>query len=98
VKHTKTKPKRETPDELRLEYDLATLLKKGVRGKYTQRYEQGTNLVLLSPHVARDLPNDEAVNEALWLVIQLFMHNASLKKACRRGLAGLRPKSGSVSR
>jgi hypothetical protein len=67
----KTKSKDEKADELRLEYDLATLLKEGVRGKYAERYEQGTNLVLLSPDVARDFTNDEAVNEALRLVIQL---------------------------
>ena len=67
----KTKSKDEKADELRLEYDLATLLKEGVRGKHAKRYEQGTNLVLLSPDVARDFPNDEAVNEALRLVIQL---------------------------
>ena len=67
----KPKSKNEKADELRPEYDLATLLKKGVRGKYVKRYEQGTNLVLLSPDVARDFPNDEAVNEALRLVIQL---------------------------
>ena len=67
----KTKSKAEKADELRLEYDLATLLKAGVRGKYAKRYEKGTNLVLLSPDVARDFPTDEAVNEALRLVIQL---------------------------
>ena len=66
----KTKSKDEKADELRLKYDLATLLKEGVRGKYAKRYEQGTNLVLLSPDVARDFQNDEAVNEALRLVIQ----------------------------
>ena len=67
----KMKSKDEKADELHPEYDLATLLKKGVRGKYAKRYEQGTNLVLLSPDVARDFPNDEAVNEAFRLVIQL---------------------------
>ena len=71
MKHIKTRSKDEKADELRLEYDLATLLKEGVRGKYAKRYEQGTNLVLLSPDVARDFQNDEAVNEALRLVIQL---------------------------
>jgi hypothetical protein len=55
----KTKSKDEKVDELRQEYDLAALLKKGVRGKYAKRYEQGTNLVLLSPDVARDFPTDE---------------------------------------
>ena len=67
----KPKSKTEKADELRPEYDLANLLKAGVRGKYAKRYEKGTNLVLLSPDVARDFPTDEAVNEALRLVIQL---------------------------
>ena len=67
----KKKSKDETADELRPEYDLSTLLKDGVRGKYARRYEQGTNLVLLSPDVAKAFPTDEAVNEALRLVIQL---------------------------
>ena len=71
VLRNRMKSKDEKADELRPEYDLAALLKEGVRGKYAKRYEQGTNLVLLSPDVARDFPNDEAVNEALRLVIQL---------------------------
>ena len=36
-------------DELRAEYDLSQLLKGGVRGKYAERYREGTNLVLLAP-------------------------------------------------
>ena len=67
----KTKSKDEKADELRSEYDLATLLKEGVRGKYAKRYEQGTNIALLSPDVAKGFPTDEAVNEALRLVMQL---------------------------
>ena len=73
----KMKSKDEKVDELRHEYDLAALLKKGVRGKYAKRYEQGTNLVLLSPDMARDFPTDEAVNEALRLVIQLKKYQAA---------------------
>ena len=67
----KKKSKGEIADELRPEYDLVGLLKNGVQGKYAQRYEQGTNLVLLAPDVAKAFPTDEAVNEALRLVIQL---------------------------
>ena len=67
----KKKSKDEIADELRSEYDLSALLKDGVQGKYARRYEQGTNLVLLAPDVARAFPSDEAVNEALRLVIQL---------------------------
>jgi len=58
-------------DELRPEYDLAKLLKDGIRGKYAERYKAGTNLVLLEPDVAQAFPNDEAVNEALRLVMQI---------------------------
>jgi hypothetical protein len=58
-------------DELRPEYDLAQLLKNGVRGKYAERYRAGTNLVLLAPDVADAFPSEDAVNDALRLVIRL---------------------------
>lgn len=67
----KTKSKGEKADELRPEYDLARILKGGVQGKYADRYREGTNLVLLAPDVAEMFPTDEAVNEALRLVIRL---------------------------
>ncbi len=68
----KKKPKNNMADELRPEYDLRSLLKRGVRGKYAERYRAGTNLVLLAPDVARAFANNtEAVNKALRLVIQL---------------------------
>ncbi len=38
-------------DELRPEYDISEL-KGGVRGKYLQRYCEGTNLALLAPRFA----------------------------------------------
>lgn len=60
-------------DELRPEYDLKSLLKSGIRGKYAQRFQEGTNIVILAPDVASIFPNSEAVNEALRLVIQLRM-------------------------
>ena len=58
-------------DELRPEYDLKTLLKGAERGKYTRRYREGTNLVLLEPDVAQAFPNGRAVNQALRLVMKL---------------------------
>jgi hypothetical protein len=61
----------EMDDELRPEYDLRELLKGGVRGKYVERYRAGTNLILLDPDVARAFSSDQAVNEALRLVIKL---------------------------
>jgi len=67
----KKKLKTEMDDELRLEYDLRELLKGGIRGKYAERRRAGTNLVLLDPDVAMAFPSEEAVNEALRLVLQL---------------------------
>ena len=58
-------------DTLRPEYNLSALLKAGERGKFTERYKGGTNLVLLEPDVAQAFPNDDAVNEALRLVMQI---------------------------
>ena len=49
----KKKRKSEMNDELRPEYDLRELFKRGVRGKYAERYRAGTNLVLLAPDVAK---------------------------------------------
>ncbi|OGQ67616.1 MAG: hypothetical protein A2W73_10785, partial [Deltaproteobacteria bacterium RIFCSPLOWO2_12_55_13] len=43
----------------------------GVRGKYFAAYQKGSNLVLLSPDVAKAFPNSEAVNEALRSLLQL---------------------------
>ncbi|MFZ5904542.1 MAG: hypothetical protein ACOYZ8_13430 [Chloroflexota bacterium] len=65
------KKRTELNDELRPEYDMKSLLKGGVRGKYAARYRAGTNLVLLEPEVAKAFPNEKAVNEALKLVMKL---------------------------
>ena len=56
-------------DELREEYDR-TDLAGGVRGKYLERYRQGTNLAKLAPDVRAAFPNDDAVNEALRSLMQ----------------------------
>jgi hypothetical protein len=56
-KTPKTKPK----DVLRKNYDFS----RGVRGKYAERYAEGTNVVFLAPDVAKVFTTSEAVNEAL---------------------------------
>ncbi len=61
---------REMNDELRSEYDLSKM-KGGVRGKYAKRSREGTNLVLLSPDVARYFPDEESVNAALRSLVGL---------------------------
>lgn len=37
----------------------------GVRGKYLERYRQGTNVVLLEPDVAKVFRDSAVVNQAL---------------------------------
>ncbi|HBB88672.1 MAG TPA: hypothetical protein DC047_13765 [Blastocatellia bacterium] len=56
-------------DDLRPEYDFSQL-KGGIRGKYVERYREGTNLVLLEPDVAAAFPDAQAVNAALRLLIR----------------------------
>lgn len=65
------KKKTEQTDELRPEYDMKSILKGGMRGKYAARFAEGTNFVLLEPEVAKAFPNDKAVNDALKLVMKL---------------------------
>ncbi len=79
----KTKSGSGAPDDLRPEYDLHSLLRRGVRGKYVQRYLQGTNLVLLAPDVARAFPDGTAVNEALRLVIRLRKLPGATRKTAK---------------
>ena len=62
------KGNRRNPDELRPEYDLASL-GRGIRGKYAGRLK-GTTLVALQPEVAEAFPTSEAVNEALRAVLR----------------------------
>ena len=67
----KKEERRDMEDDLRPEYDLSELLEGGVRAKYAEQYQAGTNLVRLDPDVARAFPDEEAVNTALRLVMQL---------------------------
>ena len=64
-------------DELRPEYRREDL-GQGVRGKYFESYQKGTNLVLLSPDVAKVFPTEDAVNEALRSLIDLAQKYAGL--------------------
>jgi hypothetical protein len=57
-------------DELRSEYDFSSLKMVG-RGTYAKRYKAGTNIVVLSPDVAKVFPNEKVVNEALRLLIKI---------------------------
>jgi hypothetical protein len=65
-------------DEMRPEYDI----RGGVRGKYYERYQQGTNVVLLEPDIAEVFHDSAVVNEALRQF--LSEHGEPPKRAKRR--------------
>jgi hypothetical protein len=64
-------------NELRPEYRREDL-GQGIRGKYFEAYQKGTNLVLLSPDVAKVFPNEEAVNKALRSLINVAQKSTGL--------------------
>ncbi len=68
--YMKNANKREMSDDLRPEYDLSKL-KNGVRGKYAKRFQKGTNLVLLSPDIAKYFPDEQSVNAALRSLVNI---------------------------
>lgn len=43
------------------EYDFS----KGAQGKYSKKYEEGTNVVVIDPDVAKYFPDHDFVNRAL---------------------------------
>jgi hypothetical protein len=66
----KKENKKKKADELRQEYDLSKL-RGGVRGKYARQFKKGTNLVLLSPDVAKYFQDEESVNDALKSLVDI---------------------------
>ncbi len=71
--------KKANSDELRPEYHREDL-GPGVRGKYFESYRKGTNLVLLSPDVAKAFPTQEAVNDALRSLMEIARKSTGLTK------------------
>jgi hypothetical protein len=72
--------KAKVTDELRPEYRREDL-GRGIRGKYFESYRKGSNLVLLSPDVAKVFPTEEAVNEVLRSLIDLAQKSTGRTKS-----------------
>jgi hypothetical protein len=49
------------------EYDFSD----GVRGKYADRFEKGTNIAVLDPDVAAVFPDSASVNDALRALVKI---------------------------
>ena len=60
-------------DELREEYDFS----RGVRGKYAQRYSEGTNIIILDADVAKVFRDSESVNKALRALVEVANKTAA---------------------
>jgi len=89
-----------TVDDLRPEYDLASLTGRA-QGKYYDCGRAGSNVVLLEPEIAEAFPDSKSVNEALGLLLRVARTGTSraqahekIKPGSRRNLArGRKPRA-----
>jgi hypothetical protein len=65
------KDKKTVKDELRPEYKRSDFPGGFVRGKYTARIKESSNIIVLQPEVSEAFPNEEAVNNALLSLIDI---------------------------
>ena len=65
--NTKSPRSKRPAAEMRKEYDFSA----GVRGKYTDRYRRGANVVLLDPELARAFPDSKSVNDAVRALLSI---------------------------
>ena len=70
----KTSTTVEDENEMLPEYDFS----KGVRGKYAERYAEGTNVVVLSPDLVRFFPDSESVNRALRALVEVAQRSVKV--------------------
>ena len=62
--------------EMSPEYDFSS----GVRGKYSQRYQRGTNVVVLEPDVAKVFSNAATVNDSLRALAGIIRRQKAVAK------------------
>lgn len=75
----KAKEKKQVNDDLRPEYDFD--YSKAVRGKYYKHIlEEGANVVMLEPDIAKEFADSAAVNEALRSLLNLTRTTRRLTK------------------
>ncbi len=74
------KDKETDKDELRPEYKLSDFPDGMVRGKYSKRLMQSTNVIVLRPEVAEVFPNEDAVNNALLSLIDIAHRTTRLTR------------------
>ena len=68
------------PDMLE-EYNFSS----GVRGKYTKRYVEGTNVVVIDPDIVEYFPDQDSVNDALRTLAALIRRRENAEQAAKHG-------------
>ncbi|NEO02962.1 MAG: hypothetical protein F6K50_48865 [Moorea sp. SIO3I7] len=63
--------KNQQDQDLLDEYDFS----KGIRGKYAQRYREGSNIVKLDNDVAEMFPDQKSINDALRALANIISIN-----------------------
>lgn len=63
------------------EYDFST----GIQGKYSKRYDEGTNVVVIEPDVVKFFPDHDSVNQALRSLSEIIkkqkgLHNKPIRR------------------
>lgn len=58
--------------------------KGGVRGKYAARYAKGSNVVVLSPDVAKIFPDSTSANRALRAFVDMMKKLPNFTAAAKR--------------
>jgi hypothetical protein len=69
-----------TSDGMRTEYDFSN----AVRGKYFDRFKQGSNIVKLDPDVFEVFPTSDEVNSALRLLASVARKRVPIAKRASR--------------
>ena len=70
---------RNDPDLLE-DYDFS----KGVKGKYSQKYTEGSNVVVIEPDVAKYFPDHDSVNQALRSLSEIIRKHKKTTKSLPR--------------
>jgi len=65
------------PDMLE-EYDFSN----GIQGKYAEKFEEGTNVVVIDPDVAKFFPDHDSVNQALRSLAKIIKSQKNHQADC----------------
>ncbi len=63
-------------EEMLPEYDFS----KGVRGKYSKRYADGVNIVMIDPDLIDYFPDQESVNTALRGLVKIIKQRERVER------------------